>query len=78
MNDDKAKRQCLKCGKSNLEFGFLVSTGTYVGYESVMFRAQNDKIYNKRVAHIYACTCLDCGNVEIYLNPEQLKGKDNE
>jgi predicted nucleic-acid-binding Zn-ribbon protein len=67
---------CPKCGKKEIESGSVVTSMTghaafSTKYNGVLYRAQESK--QDKVANIFATTCLNCGHVELYLDPKQLK-----
>jgi predicted nucleic-acid-binding Zn-ribbon protein len=68
-------QKCLRCGGTEFDNGKLVTTGAYslgamtgmdVLYKSSKER-KNQKIW------IGTITCLNCGHIELFLNPKQLK-----
>ena len=69
-------QQCSKCSSSKIENGSLVrgvdgmpSIGR--NYSGILYRSPGDSKNN--VTFIYASACLNCGHVELYLDPQQLR-----
>ncbi|UCE74808.1 MAG: hypothetical protein JSV56_03660, partial [Methanomassiliicoccales archaeon] len=57
-----------------LDYGSLVTSGSFaVGAftgSSILYRSSNKMLSGEQVL---CGTCLDCGHIELYLNPQQLK-----
>jgi ribosomal protein L37E len=74
--------KCKRCGKSTIEFGKIV-VGVSGGPS--MLHDTADVLYNplenkKIFGTVFAKTCRSCGNMEFYVDPNQLdaaeKGED--
>jgi len=67
--------QCLRCGGTEFDNGKLVTTGTggiaAVDQLAVVYISSEDR--ESKNVWIGTMTCLNCGHVELYLNPKQLK-----
>jgi predicted nucleic-acid-binding Zn-ribbon protein len=59
-------KNCLRCGSSNIEAGVFQSTG------KIYYRPQKASVLSGGVV-VDAKTCLDCGHVELVVDPEKAK-----
>jgi hypothetical protein len=73
MNYEKTSQQCKYCG-GEIDYGSLITSGSFalggVTGEHVLYRSSKKKY--SRVG-VNCGTCLNCGHIELYLNPKQLK-----
>lgn len=70
--ETKKQHTCPKCGSTKLEFGRLFRKGTL---EDVRFRSESAAPLSFK-KEILARACLNCGNIELGLRPEELEGNE--
>ena len=73
MTNETSSQQCKYCG-GEMDYGSLVTSGSFaiggVTGEDVLYRSLKKKY--SRIG-VNCGTCLNCGHIELYLNPQQLK-----
>ena len=60
-------KKCPNCGSKNIDEGLI---GGFVGYKS-----HKQGLFSDPVREFKAVACLDCGNVQFYINVDKLKKK---
>ena len=71
-------QSCLKCGGTEIDYGSLVTTGavSFGALTGMDVLYCSSKKRKKKKIWIGSSTCLNCGHIELYLDPKQLKDKN--
>ena len=73
MKEHGTTHKCQYCG-GEIDYGRLVTSGSFaiggLTGESVLYRSSKKK--GSRI-NIKVGTCLNCGHIELYIDPKQLK-----
>jgi len=67
-------QKCPKCNSHDIDVG-SICTPTPRG-ANVMYKSNYHNEYSKTI--VFAHTCLDCGYIELILDPKQLKKKKSK
>ncbi len=76
MKDSDIMQQCFKCGGNKFKYGRVVKASIYGGLGPVYFQAQSDKLHNGKISVVFASVCLNCGNLETYIDPKSIQRRD--
>ena len=70
-------QSCSKCGGTEIDYGSLVTTGAFsIGALTGMDVLYHSSKKKRAKLWIRSYTCLNCGHIELYLDPKQLKDKN--
>jgi hypothetical protein len=74
--ESNSKARCPFCSSTEIDYGSLVTTeafaaGAFPGGLDILLKSSNKK--TKKV-WVRVGTCLNCGHMELFIDPKQLKG----
>jgi hypothetical protein len=65
---------CKYCSSSDFDYGSIITGGAYALGAITGMKTYYRSEKEKRIQVMYSCaTCLNCGHMELYLDPNQIK-----